>query len=132
MTDTIYKEMILDLYRNPLNKKRLALANLSATGENPMCGDEMHIEIELDKQGRVQDIGFSGDGCAISLAAASLITDAVKQKTSQEIQTMGEEEMIELLHIPISYTRKKCALLGLKTIQHAFEKTEHELNESNG
>lgn len=122
MTDTIYKEMILDLYRNPLNKKRLASPTLSLGGTNPICGDDLHIEIELDEQGRVQDIGFSGDGCAISVAAASLITDAVKQKTPEEIQNIREDNMIELLQIPISYTRKKCALLGLKTIQRAFEK----------
>jgi nitrogen fixation NifU-like protein len=117
MTDTIYKEMILDLYRNPLNKKRLSSPTHTVHGDNPMCGDEIEIEVEVGEDDHVIDIGFSGNGCAISQAAASLITEYVKNKSREDIQKITEEKMISMIQIPISYTRKKCVLLGFRTIQ---------------
>lgn len=120
--DAVYKEAILDLYRNPLNKKILANFDVEAREANPSCGDYIRIQIkfktdEIQDKRTVMDIGHSGEGCAISQAAVSLLTDYIKGKTFKEIQKMKPEDMLRLLQIPISYTRMNCALLGLEVLQ---------------
>ncbi len=116
MEDSLYKEMILDLYRNPLNKKVLVEFDEKQKGINPSCGDEIEIFVQFDEQGKVRDIGHQGQGCAISQAAVSLLTEEVKGKTKKEIQEFSEENMLDLLGIPISHTRMKCAMLGRNTL----------------
>lgn len=117
MEDSLYKEVILDLYRNPLNKKVLLDYDFKHKEFNPSCGDEIEIMIKFDEEGNVLDIGHQGQGCAISQAAVSLLTEEVKNKNKQEIKSFTQKEMLDLLEIPISHTRIKCALLGLKTLQ---------------
>ena len=117
MDDAIYKEMILDLYKNPLNKKALLEYDAVQKEFNPSCGDEIEIFVKFDENGKVQDIGHQGVGCAISQAAVSLLTEEIKGKTKQEIQNMTEKDILEMLQIPISHTRIKCATLGLKTLK---------------
>lgn len=109
--------MILDLCRNPLNKKQLADFDFQNRQLNPTCGDEIEISIKFDEEDRVKDIGHRGEGCAISQASVSLLTDHLKGKTKEEIKKITKEEMLNLLEIPISHTRLKCALLAWKTIQ---------------
>ncbi len=115
--ESVYKEMILDLCRNPLNKKQLADFDFQNRQLNPTCGDEIEISIKFDEEDRVKDIGHRGEGCAISQASVSLLTDHLKGKTKEEIKKITKEEMLNLLEIPISHTRLKCALLAWKTIQ---------------
>lgn len=115
--DELYKEMILDLYKNPLNKKVLFEYDAKQKELNPTCGDEIEICIKFDASGKVQDIGHQGQGCAISQAAVSLLTEEIKGKTKEEIQSMTEKDILEMLQIPISHTRIKCATLGLKTVK---------------
>lgn len=122
MEESLYKEMILDLYRNPLNKKVLLEFDIKQKGINPSCGDEIEIMIQFDEQGRVKDIGHQGQGCAISQAAVSLLTEEVKGKTKKEIQEFSDTEMLNLLGIPISHTRMKCAMLGKNTLFKMVEK----------
>lgn len=118
--DNLYKEFILDLYRNPLNKKKLEDFDVEHKELNPLCGDEISIQIKFDKD-KVVDIGHQGDGCAISQAVVSLLTDEVKGKTKKQILRLTEKDIYDLLGIEeVIYTRKKCALLGLKTIQKAI------------
>lgn len=114
--DVVYKEMILDLYRHPLNKKEIDNSDFSHRELNPNCGDDISISINFEGD-TVKDIGHSGVGCAISQAAVSLLTDELKQKTKNDIKTFSKDDMLELLQIPISHTRLKCALLGWKVLQ---------------
>ncbi|MCF6276465.1 MAG: SUF system NifU family Fe-S cluster assembly protein [Candidatus Magasanikbacteria bacterium] len=112
----MYKENILYLYKNPLNKKDLADFDICEEGLNPMCGDEVKIKIKFEND-KVFDVGFLGDGCAISQAATSLITDFIKGKTKEEISKITDEDVLEMLNIEISHMRMKCAMLGKNTIQ---------------
>ena len=119
MNNDIYREFILDLYRNPHNKKTLEVFDVELRGHNPGCGDEYSIRIKLTGD-TIADIGYTGDGCAISHAALSLVTDEVCGKTKADIAVLTRERMLALLDIPIDYTREKCAMLGLDTIQKAL------------
>ena len=117
MEEEIYKEMILELYRNPLNKKALLDYDAKYKEFNPSCGDEIEIFIKFDASGKVVDIGRQGQGCAISQAAVSLLTEEINGKTREEIKLLTENQMIEMLGIAISKNRLKCATLGFKAIQ---------------
>lgn len=122
MDEELYKEFILDLYRHPLNKKKLADYDIEQKGVNASCGDEIHIYIKLDVNNKVKDVGFEGQGCAISQAAASLLTEEVKGKKVQEIMALTEKDITKLLNVEVMYTRKKCALLCLNALQEALKK----------
>jgi len=122
MSDELYKEFILDLYRNPLNKKRLDDFDIEQNGSNPSCGDDVNIQIKFGQDKKIEDIGYQGQGCAILEASTSLLTDEAKGKSKEEIMNLKEEDIIKLLGVNIIYTRKKCALLGLKTLQEAIKK----------
>jgi len=113
--------MILELYRNPLNKKVILKYDARAKESNPTCGDVIEIFVQFDSEGRVKDIGHQGQGCAISQAAVSLLTEEVKGKTKKEIQGFSEKHMLDLLGIPISHTRMKCAMLGRNTLLKTVE-----------
>lgn len=114
--DPIYQEYILDLYRHPHNKGVLDHADAQAEEFNPSCGDKIALMIKFDG-GMVRDVAHDGQGCAISQAGVSLLTDYIKGKTKSELQQMTEEQAKELLGIPISHTRRKCAILGWLTLQ---------------
>lgn len=118
----IYKENIIDHYKHPHNKGRLAEHTHSHKAVNPLCGDHIVMYLYM-KDDVVVDISFEGDGCAISQASASLLTDELKGKTSAEVITFTEQDLYTLLGIPISHTRRKCALLSLKTVQGAINNT---------
>lgn len=118
--DTMYREVILDLYRNPINKKVLFDFDVEHNELNPSCGDEISVQIKFDEGGRVVDIGYQGQGCAISEAAMSLLTDSIKGKYKDEILKLVEEDISALLGFSVVYTRKKCATLGLSAVIHAL------------
>ena len=119
-TEEMYKELILDLYRHPLNKKVLADFDVEHREFNPTCGDDVTIQIKFDEEGRVADIGHQGVGCAISQAAVSLLTDDVKGKKKEDIKNITEDGMMKLLGFEVVYARRKCALLGLYTLQRSL------------
>ncbi len=129
MDEQLYKEVILDLYRNPLHNKELEDFDVEKVGHNPSCGDKVVMQMKLDGE-TISDIGWTGEGCAISLAALSLITDEVKGKTKTEIKQISKEEMIAMLGIPISHTRLKCALLGWQTIEDSISSSRPSLKAS--
>ncbi|OGH64532.1 MAG: hypothetical protein A2821_04715 [Candidatus Magasanikbacteria bacterium RIFCSPHIGHO2_01_FULL_41_23] len=114
--DPIYQEIILDLYRHPHNAG--IVENPSADGEesNPFCGDNIRITLKI-KDGVITEIAHSGQGCAISQAAVSLLTDAVKNKNIADVKNLTAADIITMLGIPISHTREACATLGLKILQ---------------
>lgn len=117
MMDELYKEIILELNRHPLNKIVLEPFDEEARELNPLCGDDITVRVRFDNDGRVAGIGFQGVGCAISTAAASVVTDAAKGKQKSEIVAMGAEDVANLLGGEIIPTRIQCAALALKAIQ---------------
>ena len=117
----IYKEHILDLYKNPHNKGNLKNPTYEFSKNNPVCGDEIKIQIITEKD-KIRDIRFSGEGCAISQASASMLTDKIKNMPLKKIKNLNKDDILEMLKIPISYTRIKCALLPLDAVKGALGK----------
>ena len=113
---SLYQELILDHYRNPRNHGSLSHATRSADALNPACGDSLHMDIML-KNDTIQDIRFSGFGCAISQASASLLTEHVKGKKMSEALALEPKDVLELLGVTLSPSRLKCGLLSLETLK---------------
>ena len=116
--DDFYQEFILDHYRNPRNFGSLPSPDAAAEDVNPLCGDAIRMEIKVGG-GVVEDVRFSGKGCAISQASASMITESVKGMTLEELARLPLETVLENVGIGISPTRMKCATLGLKVLKSA-------------
>lgn len=113
----IYREQIIDLYENPLNFGVLEPNDFSYEEDNPLCGDVVRIDVRLDAAGCVVEVRWSGEGCAISQASASLLTEEVKGMTLAEVRAFPKERLLELLGVPLSMARVKCALLSLKVLK---------------
>ena len=117
--DDFYREFILDHYKNPHNFGELPDATHRYHDTNPLCGDEITMYLKIGADERVEDVRFSGKGCAISQASASILTDEVKGKTLDELKAIDREHVMENLGITLSPARIKCALLGLKALKGA-------------
>src|SRR3989338_4523834 len=116
--DMIYREHILDHYKNPRNHGRLAHADIMYKDNNPLCGDEIAIELKLDgKEHTITEVKFHGKGCAISQCSASMLTEVLKGKTLQQAKHIKNHDIMEMLAIPISPVRMKCAILSLKVLE---------------
>ena len=114
---SVYSEIILDYYRHPRNKGTLDHPQISAKDSNPLCGDIIEMQLELDKSNSVKDVKFNGQGCAISQASASMLTEIVKGKTVDEVRKISKEEILSLIGGQLSAVRLKCALLSLKVLK---------------
>jgi nitrogen fixation NifU-like protein len=121
--DDLYREVILDHYRNPRGQGELAEADARAEGQNPLCGDEVAISVAFGGDGdTIEDIRFTGRGCAISQAATSMLTELVKGRSATEVAAMPRDELLAEVGIPLTPIRLKCALLGLSTLKLALHK----------
>ena len=116
----LYKEEIIDHYKNPQNFGKLSSFTVSSRQINPFCGDEIEMFINFSGD-KVLDVSFDGHGCAISIAAASLLTEYIKTKTKRELTKYTKEDMLNLLGVEVSETRKKCALLGWAVLQDCLK-----------
>jgi nitrogen fixation protein NifU and related proteins len=121
--EQLYRELILDHYKNPRNHGLLADADGVAEGQNPLCGDEVSVSVRFDGD-VIEDVGFEGRGCAISQAATSMLTDLVKGRTADEVATMPKDELLEEIGIPLTPVRLKCAILGLGVLKVALHRAK--------
>jgi nitrogen fixation protein NifU and related proteins len=118
MNSEIYREMILDHYKNPVNSGVVPNAHVVTKEYNPSCGDVVEIQIKFN-DGKIDEIKFQGQGCAINQASVDILIDLVKNKTIQEVKDITQEKFLKVLGIELSPLRLKCALLGLKTLKMA-------------
>jgi nitrogen fixation protein NifU and related proteins len=118
--DDLYRDEILEHYRRPHNFGKLQHPDVSYEGANPLCGDRLTMMLDLDESGTVTDVAFTGRGCAISQASASMLTDTLRGRSTEELGRLAKDDVLELLGIEISPARLKCALLSLDTLQHAI------------
>jgi nitrogen fixation NifU-like protein len=118
MGSDMYRQQILDHYKNPRNYGELDDATFSHVGENPLCGDAIRVDVELAEDGEtIEGVSFRGDGCAISQASASMFSGELRGKTLEELDAMDRDDVIDLLGVDISPVRVKCAVLAEKVAQ---------------
>jgi nitrogen fixation protein NifU and related proteins len=125
VSDDLYREVILDHYKNPRHHGSLDGADAQAEGLNPLCGDEVSIAVAFDGDGdTIRDIRFEGRGCAISQAATSMLMELVEGRSAQEVASMPKDELLEEIGIPLTPVRLKCALLGLGVLKVALHRAK--------
>ena len=121
--DDLYREVILDHYKNPRGHGVIEDADASAEGMNPLCGDEVSIYVQFAPDGEtVDEVKFSGRGCAISQASTSMLMEIVQGRTATEVAELPKEDLLEEVGIPLTPVRLKCAILGLTTLRLALHK----------
>ena len=118
--DDLYRENILDHYKHPKNFKILSSATHRAQQTVVSCGDDLIMQLSIVHD-IVEAVGFQGRGCAISMASASMLTELVKNKSIQELQKLTKDDILEMLGIPLTPTRLKCALLSLEVLHKALQ-----------
>ena len=116
----LYTEIILDLYKNPVNKGKIDNPTHEFFKNNPLCGDEIKIQLVINDN-IIKEVKFQGIGCAISQASASLLTDKIKNMDMEKVKNLNKDDVLEMLHIPISQPRLRCALLPLDALRGALE-----------
>ena len=121
--EEIYRENILDHYRNPHNYGTLDPCTFTASQNNPVCGDHIDLFVKVE-QGKVETVKFSGSGCAISMASASLLTDKMKGMSIEELKKLTKENIIQMMGIPLGVVRIKCALLSLTVLTKGLQTWE--------
>ena len=117
----LYSENVLRYYEHPPNKRKIAKPDFQASLDNPLCGDRIEVFIKT-KNGKIAGAAFEGNGCAISLAAASMLLEKLEGKTVEEAKAVGEKQVLKMLGVPISPARMKCAFLGLGAVKKALKK----------
>jgi len=118
--DDIYREYILDHYRDPRNHGHLEHPNIAAADTNPLCGDRIEIDLNVT-DGRVSEVRFSGRGCAISQASASMLTERIEGATLEELRAIKPRDVLEMIGVPIGPARQRCALLSLRVLHQGID-----------
>jgi len=114
--EDLFRDNILDHYRHPRNQGTLERPDITYVDANPLCGDRIRMDIRIADR-KIADIRFSGHGCSISQAAASMLCEAVQGKPLEEVKRLTRDDMLEMLGIPLGPVRLKCGLLALKTLK---------------
>lgn len=117
--EELYQEHILDHYEDPFHRGTLAEATHAHEEKNPLCGDVVRIELKLGDDGKIEDAFFSGEGCVISQASASMLLESLVGKTVEEVKEFSAEDMLELYGPRLTPNRQKCCLLSWKVMQSA-------------
>ncbi|HNR46121.1 MAG TPA: SUF system NifU family Fe-S cluster assembly protein [Anaerolineaceae bacterium] len=115
--DDLYREVIIEHYKNPGYRGELDPHDISFEDENPLCGDHLRIDLRVDAAGVVTEAAFSGHGCAISQASADLLLESIIGKTLDDVRQLTKDDLLELLGIELGPVRLKCALLSLKVLK---------------
>ena len=123
--ENLYREVILDHYKNPRGHGVIEHADAEAEGQNPLCGDEVSIYVAFGEDGEtIDDVKFSGRGCAISQAATSMLMEMAKGRTAEQVATLDKDELLAEIGVPLTPVRLKCAMLGLTTLKVALHKAK--------
>ena len=115
--DDLYREVIIEHYKNPAYRGSLDPHDLSFEDSNPLCGDHIRIDLRVDEQGMITDARFDGHGCAISQASADLLLESIVGKKLDDVKALNKDHILELLGIELGPVRLKCALLSLKVLK---------------
>lgn len=115
--DDLYREVIIERYKDPLYRGELDPHDFTYEDENPLCGDHLRIDVRVDANGKITEAAFSGHGCAISQASADLLLESIIGKTLDEIKALNKQDILDLLGIDLGPVRLKCALLSLKVLK---------------
>ena len=123
--DQLYREVILDHYKNPRGHGELDAPDAHAEGQNPLCGDEVSIYVAFGEDGEtIDEVKFSGRGCAISQAATSMLTEMVAGRKAGDVAALNKDELLEEIGIPLTPIRLKCAILGLGVLKVALHRAK--------
>ena len=123
--DQLYREVILDHYKNPRGHGVIEDPDVSAEGQNPLCGDEVSIYVVFGEDGEtIDEVKFSGRGCAISQAATSMLMEMTKGRSAEEVAALDKDELLAEIGVPLTPVRLKCAMLGLTTLKVALHKAK--------
>ncbi len=128
--EELYQEHILDHYEDPFHRGALDGATHAHEDKNPLCGDVVRIELKLDGEGKIEDAWFTGEGCVISQASASMLLEELHDKTIDDVKAFSAEEMLELYGPRLTPNRQKCCLLSWKVLQSAVHSPHAEGNQS--
>jgi nitrogen fixation protein NifU and related proteins len=123
MDKQIYREEILEHYRNPQNFYKLKNATMHASLNNPLCGDSLTVYIYIEKT-KIKEVSFQGEGCAVSIAAASMMSSAIKEKKVKTVLKMSNDKVLDFLNLKLTPTRQKCALLFFEALRVAIRKAD--------
>ena len=122
----MYRENVLDHAKNPRYPGVLAPYDIAQDGVNPLCGDHLHLTLRLDENGQIREIAWDGEGCAISQASASMLGERVVGKPLNDVVEITPDDVVEMLGVPLTPNRMKCALLALNTLNTAIENWKDE------
>jgi nitrogen fixation NifU-like protein len=115
--DDLYREVIIDRFKNPRTKGKLDPHDYSYEDDNPLCGDRIRVDLRVDDDGIIKEAAFSGEGCAISQASADLLIESLVGRSLEDVKALGKEDILDLLGIELGPVRLKCALLSLKVVK---------------
>lgn len=115
--DDLYREVIIDRYKNPQYRGALNPHDITFEDDNPLCGDHIRVDLRVDEHGTVTEAVFDGQGCAISQASADLLMESIQGKSLEEVKALSKEDLLEMLGIELGPVRLKCALLSLKVLK---------------
>ncbi len=121
--DEMYRENILDHFKNPRNFGKMESSTFNNLEFNPVCGDQIEIFVQLEND-TVKEVKFTGKGCAISMASASMLTDKIKSMSLEQLKKIKKEEVLEMIGVPLGIVRRKCGLLSLKVLMNGINKME--------